>query len=377
MYFCGAHYRQPIEFDDERLAEAGAQCARIREAARRLVDGPSPEWSAPLREQFFDALANDFNTPRALAAVFDWVREANRGEPATVGNEDLREMLDVFGLANLLEPEAEATPGEVLELAQERETARARARFRARRRPARRARGARLGGPRRPRRAGAAPASDELARVIVYGRNPVREAIRGPRTVRRVWASNNARREPWLAAVCVGSPRWPAPTSSSSSAARRTSGRVRRGGAVPLRRRGRAPGAPEPLIVALDQVQDPQNLGAIARSRPSARGSSGLVLPERRSAEVTPAVCKASAGAVEHLPIAKMRNLADFLADAKRAGLWCYGADQDGAADYADGRLRRAACAGARLGGARAAPARRRAPATCWSRSRSGAGSSR
>jgi 23S rRNA (guanosine2251-2'-O)-methyltransferase len=58
------------------------------------------------------------------------------------------------------------------------------------------------------------------------------------------------------------------------------------------------------------------------------------VVPERRSAEVTAAVCKASAGAVEHLPIAKVRNLADFLASAKRAGLWCYGADQRGAVNY-------------------------------------------
>ena len=90
---------------------------------------------------------------------------------------------------------------------------------------------------------------------------------------------------------------------------------------------------PEPMIVALDQVQDPQNLGAIARSAECA-GASGLVVPERRSAEVTPAVCKASAGAVEHLPVAKVRNLADFLADAKRAGMWCYGADQAAAADY-------------------------------------------
>jgi cysteinyl-tRNA synthetase len=56
--------------------------------------------------------------------VFDWVREANRGDAATVGNADLREMLDVFGLANLLEPEAEAPPEEIVELAQERETAR-------------------------------------------------------------------------------------------------------------------------------------------------------------------------------------------------------------------------------------------------------------
>ena len=125
MYFCGAHYRQPIEFDDERLAEASAQCARIREAARRLIDGPSPDWSASLREAFSDSLANDFNTARALAAVFDWVREANRGASGTIGNDDLRDMLDVLGLANLLERESEAAPEEVVALAQDRESARA------------------------------------------------------------------------------------------------------------------------------------------------------------------------------------------------------------------------------------------------------------
>jgi 23S rRNA (guanosine2251-2'-O)-methyltransferase len=58
------------------------------------------------------------------------------------------------------------------------------------------------------------------------------------------------------------------------------------------------------------------------------------VIPERRSAEVTAAVCKASAGAVEHLPVARVRNLADFLAAAKKAGWWCYGADADAATDY-------------------------------------------
>jgi 23S rRNA (guanosine2251-2'-O)-methyltransferase len=58
------------------------------------------------------------------------------------------------------------------------------------------------------------------------------------------------------------------------------------------------------------------------------------VIPERRSAEVTPAVCKASAGAVEHLAIARARNVADFLADAKEAGCWCYGAAADDGAPY-------------------------------------------
>ena len=51
------------------------------------------------------------------------------------------------------------------------------------------------------------------------------------------------------------------------------------------------------------------------------------MIPERRAAEVTPAVCKASAGAVEHLPVARVRNLADWLAEAKQAGAWVYGAD--------------------------------------------------
>ncbi|HUE27522.1 MAG TPA: cysteine--tRNA ligase, partial [Solirubrobacteraceae bacterium] len=123
MYFIGGHYRQPIEFDDERMEEAAARVHRIREAARRLHDGPSPEWSAPLRQRFFNSLADDFNTPAALAAVFDWVREANRSsEP--VGSADLREMLEVLGLHNLLTVEVAVPPDQVRELLDARERAR-------------------------------------------------------------------------------------------------------------------------------------------------------------------------------------------------------------------------------------------------------------
>jgi 23S rRNA (guanosine2251-2'-O)-methyltransferase len=85
-------------------------------------------------------------------------------------------------------------------------------------------------------------------------------------------------------------------------------------------------GGAAPLIVVLDQIQDPQNLGAIARTAECA-GAAGLVIPERRAVEVTSAVCKASAGAVEHLPIARVRNIADYLDEAKKRGVWCYGAD--------------------------------------------------
>ncbi len=123
MYFCGGHYRQPIDFDEERLDEAAARVRRIREAGRRLVDGASPDWSAPLRERFFSALSDDFNTPEALARAFEWVREANSSD-RPVGDADLREMLGVLALENLLEAESAQAPAEVVELSEARERAR-------------------------------------------------------------------------------------------------------------------------------------------------------------------------------------------------------------------------------------------------------------
>jgi 23S rRNA (guanosine2251-2'-O)-methyltransferase len=98
---------------------------------------------------------------------------------------------------------------------------------------------------------------------------------------------------------------------------------------------------PDPLIVALDELQDPHNLGAIVRTAECA-GASGIVICERRAAEVTPAVCKASAGAVEHLRIARVRNMVAFLERAQQVGCWCHGAASGGgvaydAPDYAGG----------------------------------------
>jgi cysteinyl-tRNA synthetase len=126
LYFCAGHYRQPIAYSQERLEEAARGVARIREAGRRLVPGTSPPELAPLRERFFDALAEDFNTPKALATAFDWVREANRRTEAT-GDADLREMLGVFALDGLLDADADAAgPDEMArELLDRREAARA------------------------------------------------------------------------------------------------------------------------------------------------------------------------------------------------------------------------------------------------------------
>lgn len=171
--------------------------------------------------------------------------------------------------------------------------------------------------------------------MIVYGRNPVREAIRGPRAVRQIWATTNASREPWIAASGIRSS-----IESAEQLTRRAVSDGHQGICAEVSEFRYADAdallaLEAPLIVVLDQVQDPQNLGAICRTAECA-GASAVVIPERRSAEVTPSVCKASAGAVEHLPVARVRNLADFLAAAKQAGIWCYGADADGRIGYAE-----------------------------------------
>jgi 23S rRNA (guanosine2251-2'-O)-methyltransferase len=93
--------------------------------------------------------------------------------------------------------------------------------------------------------------------------------------------------------------------------------------------------ADDALVVALDQIQDPHNLGAVSRAAEVA-GAAGLVIPERRAASVTAAACKASAGALEHLPVARVRNLADWLGDAKRREAWVYGAAADAERHYTD-----------------------------------------
>jgi cysteinyl-tRNA synthetase len=120
LYFSSGHYRQPIAFSPDRLEAATNGVRRIREAGRRLHEGDSPDALAGYRDAFFDALADDFNTAKALPAVYDWIREA----PDGTGDSHLREMLGVLGLERLLEAD-EAAPPEVQELAARRDRARA------------------------------------------------------------------------------------------------------------------------------------------------------------------------------------------------------------------------------------------------------------
>ena len=89
----------------------------------------------------------------------------------------------------------------------------------------------------------------------------------------------------------------------------------------------------EPLfVVVLDEIEDPHNLGAIIRTAECA-GAHGVIIPKRRSAALSYAVGKASAGAVEYVPVARVTNIADTLDKLKALGVWVYGADMNGA-DY-------------------------------------------
>lgn len=150
-----------------------------------------------------------------------------------------------------------------------------------------------------------------MANQFIYGRNPVAEAERGRRRVHRVWRAPETSAEE-LERLC-GSPDHQGVVAEVDP--------YPYGDPTGMLREGA-------LLVALDQVQDPRNLGAVCRSAEFA-GAAGVIVPERRSASVTPVVCKTSAGAVEHLEVAHVRNLADWLAEAKDAGFWIWGADAD------------------------------------------------
>ena len=153
--------------------------------------------------------------------------------------------------------------------------------------------------------------------MFVYGRNPVREALRGRRKVLRVWSEEEGVDAAELERLC-GSPEHQGICAEVE--------------AFPYVEPDDLLAAEDALVVALDEVQDPHNLGAVCRVAEAV--GAGVVLPERRSVDVTPAVCKASAGAVEHLSVARVRNLADWLGEAKKAGAWVYGAAADARTPY-------------------------------------------
>jgi 23S rRNA (guanosine2251-2'-O)-methyltransferase len=163
-----------------------------------------------------------------------------------------------------------------------------------------------------------------MSREQVYGRRAVREALRGSnREVLELWATERAvKAEPWLRDAAPPRIQQKLERDLSDAAGTRDHQGVlawcepyRYADAFELAARGR------PLLACLDQVSDPRNLGAVCRSAEGA-GATGVVVPSHGSARVTAAVCRASAGAVEHLPVAVVTNLARYLEEIKGGDLW-------------------------------------------------------
>jgi 23S rRNA (guanosine2251-2'-O)-methyltransferase len=159
---------------------------------------------------------------------------------------------------------------------------------------------------------------------LVYGRRAVREALRGRREVLEVWATERAvKGEDWLGEA---RPKLKLEKELSERAETRD-----HQGVLALVEPFRyaddyeLAAAAKPLLVVLDRVTDPRNLGAVCRSAEGA-GATGVIVPAHGSAVVTPAVARSSAGAVEHLPVAVVTNLARYLEEVKGADLWVYGA---------------------------------------------------
>jgi 23S rRNA (guanosine2251-2'-O)-methyltransferase len=187
-----------------------------------------------------------------------------------------------------------------------------------------------VSGRRQGRRPGGR-APDSEGPVLVYGRNPVRELIRaGRRPVSEVWALAQAAEDPALAGL-------PVQVKRREDLAR-LAGTGDHQGMVAITEE--YPYAdPQALlegdgpIMVLDEVQDPRNLGAVARVADAA-GFSGLVIPTRGSPGITAVACKASAGAVEHLPIARIGSIVAFVNDLAGSGRWAAGADAEKGEDY-------------------------------------------
>jgi 23S rRNA (guanosine2251-2'-O)-methyltransferase len=168
-----------------------------------------------------------------------------------------------------------------------------------------------------------------VTREQVYGRRPVREALRGQRGVLELWATERAvAAEPWLREngkrVQVKQER------ELTEAAQTRDHQGVLAWVEPYRYADpyELAAVERPLLIALDQVTDPHNLGAVIRTAEGA-GATGVIVPAHGSAQVTPAVARASAGAVEHLPVGVVTNLARFLGDVKSGELWVVGAAGD------------------------------------------------
>ena len=184
-----------------------------------------------------------------------------------------------------------------------------------------------------------APMEEDMApENLLCGRNPIREALKSGRDIEKLLVQkgelSGSAREILQLAKELRVPVQEVEKAHLDALARSHQGMVAYASAYQYhtvedmlalaRERGEAP-----FLVILDGITDPHNLGAIIRTAECA-GAHGVIVSERRAVGLTPAAVKASAGAVEHLPVARVVNLSQTLEELKRQGVWSFAADMEG-----------------------------------------------
>lgn len=177
---------------------------------------------------------------------------------------------------------------------------------------------------------------------ILYGRNPVLEALRAGRQARKLVVAAGVKPEPRLGEILAMAQQRGIPVEESPRRRLDDIAHTEHHQGIAGYFHSREPltldrlldGAPHPaLLLVLDGIQDPQNLGALARTA-DAVGADGLVIPRHRATSVTPAAAKASAGATEYVPVVSVTNLAQALERIGDSGIWRVGLAADGTMRY-------------------------------------------
>lgn len=174
----------------------------------------------------------------------------------------------------------------------------------------------------------------------IFGRNPVLEALKSNRTINKIWLAKGEQKGSVREIVALAKEKritvqlvernkldsmFPHENHQGVAASIASADYVDWRDIVDAARKK----GEDPLLVILDELEDPHNLGAILRSA-DAVGAHGVIIPKRRAVPLTDGVAKASAGAIEHVPVARVGNIVQVINDLKKEGIWIAGASMHG-----------------------------------------------
>ena len=174
----------------------------------------------------------------------------------------------------------------------------------------------------------------------IFGRNPVMEALKSNRTINKIWLAKGEQKGSVREIVALAKEKriavqmverskldkmFPHENHQGVAASVASADYVAWQDIVDAARQK----GEDPVLVILDELEDPHNLGAILRSV-DAVGAHGVIIPKRRAVPLTDGVAKASAGAIEHVPVARVSNLVQVIEELKKQGIWIAGADLHG-----------------------------------------------